>query len=351
MVKHDDKASFIWLPNFLKYNKPESPNVVRSWPEAFDLLPECSLKFSLFQHVKDYAETLTEGFREAFAQVFAKGMANQEQEQEQEQEVKPSDDSLSLTSADDDLIEEELEEEKPEAKQAKSTKRKSVVDPRFVKLVDSFHVHYPKVNNGASCPWSAAEGKQAKELLASLGDSWTSEMLDRCVQFKLWSENKPCSERPAVYLAQLTRYYEAPLDAYGKPDLKKLDRWLGRQSRGGEASIGMHVPAMSAPIVQARDLRVWNPSPKCAELLSKLTDPWTVILGKVAEAINPHTYETWLRPTKFAGINGSVLVFDVPTSDFAHVAAKFADPIFQAIEKLGFPITDVQISQIQENVN
>src|SRR5690349_3324012 len=30
MVCHDEKASFVWLPNFLKYNRPESPNVVVS---------------------------------------------------------------------------------------------------------------------------------------------------------------------------------------------------------------------------------------------------------------------------------------------------------------------------------
>ena len=58
--KHDEKASFFWLPNFLRYNKPESPNVVRSWPDAFDLLPECGMKDELFQHVKAFAEDLFE---------------------------------------------------------------------------------------------------------------------------------------------------------------------------------------------------------------------------------------------------------------------------------------------------
>src|SRR6266550_4963546 len=43
MVRHDPAASFIWLPNFLKYNGPESPNVVKSWGQALDLLPECAL--------------------------------------------------------------------------------------------------------------------------------------------------------------------------------------------------------------------------------------------------------------------------------------------------------------------
>ncbi len=88
MAKHDEKASFLWLPNFLKYNKPESPNVVKSWPDAFDLLPECTMKSELFQQLKAFAEGMTKGFNEAFAEAFpiafAKTMPYQEQEQEQQ---------------------------------------------------------------------------------------------------------------------------------------------------------------------------------------------------------------------------------------------------------------------------
>ena len=82
MVKVDERACFLWLPNFLKYNKPESPNVVKSWQGMLDYLPECSLKTQLIQQLKDLAEGLSQGFREAFP----KTLLNQEQEQEQEQE-------------------------------------------------------------------------------------------------------------------------------------------------------------------------------------------------------------------------------------------------------------------------
>lgn len=87
MAKHDEDASFLWFPNFLKYNKPESPNVVKAWPDAFDLIPECQLKQELFQQVEVFAKGLTEAFRKAFDEAFAKTMPNQEQEQEQEQET------------------------------------------------------------------------------------------------------------------------------------------------------------------------------------------------------------------------------------------------------------------------
>jgi len=85
LVKHDRKACFVWLPNFLKYNRPESPNVVKAWAKSLDLLPECEHKNELIQNVKDFAEALPEAFAEALPEAFAKGMPYQEQEQEQEQ--------------------------------------------------------------------------------------------------------------------------------------------------------------------------------------------------------------------------------------------------------------------------
>ncbi len=88
LAKHDAKACCIWLPNFLKYNGPESPNVVKSWGKALDLIPECQLKNQCVQQVKGFVEGLSKAFSEALPEVFRKTMPNQEQEQEQEQNKK-----------------------------------------------------------------------------------------------------------------------------------------------------------------------------------------------------------------------------------------------------------------------
>lgn len=85
LFQYDEKACFVALPNFLRYNGPESPNVVKSWSESLDLLPECSLKAELLQRVKGFTEGLSEAFAKALPEAFAKGMPNQEPEQEQEQ--------------------------------------------------------------------------------------------------------------------------------------------------------------------------------------------------------------------------------------------------------------------------
>jgi hypothetical protein len=88
MAEHDPKACLVALPNFLKYNPPESPNVVKAWLGAVDLLPECALKTRVIAGARAFAEGLTKGFAEALPEVFAKAMPIQEQEQEQEQRKK-----------------------------------------------------------------------------------------------------------------------------------------------------------------------------------------------------------------------------------------------------------------------
>ncbi len=93
MAKADWAAGLVWLPNAPRYNKPESPNVIRSWASIFDEIPECDLKHQAYQVLKGLAEGWGKGYAEAFRDAIrepsSKATANQEQEQEQEQETKP----------------------------------------------------------------------------------------------------------------------------------------------------------------------------------------------------------------------------------------------------------------------
>ncbi|MGQ3002503.1 MAG: hypothetical protein ACT6UH_22360 [Hydrogenophaga sp.] len=98
MVEADFKARVMWVPNAIKHNKPESPNVVKSWAAEFNLIPECELKWSAFESLKASIYALGESYGKAFDETFSKPSGkplpktspNQEQEQEQEQEKKPS---------------------------------------------------------------------------------------------------------------------------------------------------------------------------------------------------------------------------------------------------------------------
>ncbi|TGR84258.1 hypothetical protein EN866_33480 [Mesorhizobium sp. M2D.F.Ca.ET.223.01.1.1] len=87
MAEHDERVHLIALPNFIRYNPPESPNVIKAWHGALDLLPECGLKWQVIQRAKDYAEGKSEAFAKAIPEAFAKAMPYQEQEQEQEPDI------------------------------------------------------------------------------------------------------------------------------------------------------------------------------------------------------------------------------------------------------------------------
>ena len=100
MAKADWKVRLVFVPKALKYNQPESPNVVKSWRHAFDELPECRLKVEIYQYLKGFTEGLPEAFNKAFVEAlpeaYPKAMPNQEQEQDiQEQEQEKIEDNTS----------------------------------------------------------------------------------------------------------------------------------------------------------------------------------------------------------------------------------------------------------------
>jgi hypothetical protein len=70
LVAVDKKACFVWAINFLKYNSPESPNVVKSWGTCLAYLPECDLKHQLMHKTRLFLETLPSTFQEALPDSF-----------------------------------------------------------------------------------------------------------------------------------------------------------------------------------------------------------------------------------------------------------------------------------------
>ncbi|MDR3477644.1 MAG: hypothetical protein P4M14_06405 [Gammaproteobacteria bacterium] len=85
----DLDSRVVFIPNAIKYNKPQSPNVIKSWASHWDEIPECKLKNLAYEKLKAFIEGFGEGFIAAFVKAIhkpiSKAMANQEQEQEQEQ--------------------------------------------------------------------------------------------------------------------------------------------------------------------------------------------------------------------------------------------------------------------------
>ncbi len=160
IVRYDEKSFLVFAPNFLKYNPPENPNVIKGWAVALDYLPECGLKHEVLLKAKQCASNTDKGlkaFVDAFGDIchiapkrfqepFPKGMPIQEQEQEQEQEIKvggafsekvadapePSfpDFPEEVSSGDDRLLDglEPISLPSPETKPAKKAKRGTRLD-------------------------------------------------------------------------------------------------------------------------------------------------------------------------------------------------------------------------------
>lgn len=72
-MKASWKDCFVCVPNFLRYNRPESPNVVRSWGALIDAMPECPMRDAYFAEVKAFVEGFGEAFAKALPEAFAKG--------------------------------------------------------------------------------------------------------------------------------------------------------------------------------------------------------------------------------------------------------------------------------------
>ncbi len=71
-------------------------------------------------------------------------------------------------------------------------------------------------------------------------------------------------------------------------------------------------------------------------------NPWTRILDALEKKINRHSYDTWLKPTRYSHSSGGVLFVQVPTAEFRHAGDKYADLIQEAIDNLGLEFNDVK---------
>jgi len=60
--KYDEKFHVVLFPKFFKHNKPENPNVLKSWLKFYVEVPDCELKNESIQSLKAFAEGWGEPF-------------------------------------------------------------------------------------------------------------------------------------------------------------------------------------------------------------------------------------------------------------------------------------------------
>ena len=71
-------------------------------------------------------------------------------------------------------------------------------------------------------------------------------------------------------------------------------------------------------------------------------NPWSRILDALEKKINRHSYDTWLKPTRYSHTSDGIMYIRVPTAEFRHVGDKYADLIQEALDNLNMDCHDVQ---------
>jgi chromosomal replication initiator protein len=90
-----------------------------------------------------------------------------------------------------------------------------------------------------------------------------------------------------------------------------------------------------------------------SELMSLLStaaatvNPWMQILEALEKKINRHSYDTWLKPTRYSHVKDGKLFVRVPTAEFRNIGEKYADLIQEAIEVLGLNFDDVEFVTVE----
>src|SRR6202161_33759 len=80
-----------------------------------------------------------------------------------------------------------------------------------------------------------------------------------------------------------------------------------------------------------------------------IPNPWVRILDALEKKINRHSYDTWLKPTRYSHASNGVLFVRIPTAEFRHVGDKYADLIQEALDNLGLGYQDVKFVTAEDD--
>jgi chromosomal replication initiator protein len=73
------------------------------------------------------------------------------------------------------------------------------------------------------------------------------------------------------------------------------------------------------------------------------------ILDALEKKVNRHSYDTWLKPTRYSHASNKVLFVRIPTAEFRHVSDKYADLIQEAVDNLGLGYEEVKFVTAEDD--
>jgi chromosomal replication initiator protein len=78
-------------------------------------------------------------------------------------------------------------------------------------------------------------------------------------------------------------------------------------------------------------------------------NPWHLILGALEKKISRHSYDTWLKPTRFSHTSGKTIFVRIPTPEFHHIEDKFGDQIQEAMDTFAPDYQEVKFVTAEED--
>ncbi|MDH4316886.1 MAG: hypothetical protein OEV64_00720 [Desulfobulbaceae bacterium] len=113
LIRYDERFQIVWFPKFLKWNKPDNPNVLKNWLKVLGEIPDCDTKsefiFKLCEFAKGWGEPYLKvcpDVPEAFRQTSAKPIQKQDQDQDQKQDMSTSYSCSELSETDTTALDE-----------------------------------------------------------------------------------------------------------------------------------------------------------------------------------------------------------------------------------------------------
>src|SRR5512133_1717522 len=77
-------------------------------------------------------------------------------------------------------------------------------------------------------------------------------------------------------------------------------------------------------------------------------NPWARILDALEKKINRHSFDTWLKPTRYSHADEKILFISVPSAELGTMGDKYADVILEIVDNLGLPFEDIQVVTVPE---
>jgi chromosomal replication initiator protein len=89
--------------------------------------------------------------------------------------------------------------------------------------------------------------------------------------------------------------------------------------------------------------------PSSTATATATVNPWNRILGALEKKISRHSYDTWLKPTRFSHSSGKIIYVRVPTPEFHHIEDKFGDQIQEAMDTFAPEFQEVKFVTAEED--